>query len=427
MLPAMHEELIALAAEPQNPELPAKLRSAFPVERLRDGSAVAQHRGEFVWALESDAEPHLYVDDEPVGPMSRLGDSNLYVHSAKLLAGWAHAHYYRVRGEVLGDKRFDTAALGPDSYEQPGVAKGELSEHMIHESRIYPGYKVSWWVYASAGVKPGEPAPVMTFLDGHRFLQRDMRDRLPTVTDNLVHQKKIPPMVHVLVSPTVIEDPVNGPYTPQGSLRSLLYDTVNDDYNKMVLGEIFPKVETMYKLRRDGYSVGACGQSSGGIGAFNMAWHRPDEVGRVLCRIGTFTSIQWRWGQENSNNRFGFVDPPPAMDGGNIYPFLIRKRPKKNIRVWLSDGAHDLENSHGSWPLQNIQMANSLKMMDYDFRFRFGNSQHNTEQGAAELPEAMTWLWRGYDPSKTEEEFTIDPAEKEKPYFRVGIVNRSAR
>jgi len=94
------------------------------------------------------------------------------------------------------------------------------------------------------------------------------------------------------------------------------------------------------------------------------------------------------------------------------------------MRVWLSDGAYDLENAHGSWPLQNIQMANSLKMQGYDFHLRFGNSQHNTEQGAAELPEAMTWLWRDYDPAKTSQDFTMDPDEKDKPYFRVGIVDR---
>ena len=423
----MNAELIALAKRPDAPELPARIRSTFSAEALADGSAVTEHLGDFLWAIESDSEPFLYVDDEPVLHMKRLGDSNLYMHTAKLLPGWAHAHYYRVKGKQLGDKRFDTASLTEDSYEQPGVPQGKLSEKFTHESRVYQGYKVSYWVYASHGVDPNTPAPVMTFLDGHRFLQRDMRDRLPTVTDNLVHQKKIPPMVHVLVSPAQIEDPVDGPYTPPRSLRSLLYDTVNDDYNHMVLGEIFPKVETMYKLRRDGYSVGACGQSSGGIGAFNMAWQRPQEVGRVLCRIGTFTSIQWRYGQPNENDRFGFDPIPAQLDGGNVFPFAIRKRPRRNIRVWLSDGSYDLENRHGSWPLQNIQMANSLKMEEYDFRFRFGNSQHNTEQGAAELPEAMSWLWRGYDPAKTEEEFTMDPAEKEKPYYRVGIVNRSAR
>jgi len=85
----------------------------------------------------------------------------------------------------------------------------------------------------------------------------------------------------------------------------------------------------------------------------------------------------------------------------------------------------DLENSHGSWPLQNIQLANSLKMREYDFRFRFGNAQHNTTNGDSMLPEALSWLWRDYDPSKTEQAFEMDPAEREKPYFRVERLNRS--
>jgi len=33
-------------------------------------------------------------------------------------------------------------------------------------------------------------------------------------------------------------------------------------------------------------------------------------------------------------------------------------------------------------------------------------------------------LWRGYDSSKTGQDFIIDDEEKAKPYFRVGIVNR---
>ncbi len=37
----------------------------------------------------------------------------------------------------------------------------------------------------------------------------------------------------------------------------------------------------------------------------------------------------------------------------------------------------------------------------------------------------MTWLWRGYDPAKTAETYTQDPAEATRPPFRVGIVNRA--
>ena len=86
----------------------------------------------------------------------------------------------------------------------------------------------------------------------------------------------------------------------------------------------------------------------------------------------------------------------------------------------------DLENTHGSWPLQNIQLANSLKMREYDFHFRFGMATHDSSQAALDLPESLTWLWRDYDAKKTSQDFTMDSAEKGKPYYRVTITNRDA-
>jgi hypothetical protein len=38
----------------------------------------------------------------------------------------------------------------------------------------------------------------------------------------------------------------------------------------------------------------------------------------------------------------------------------------------------------------------------------------------------VPWLWRDYDPKKTSQDFTMDPAEKDKPYFRVNTLNRDA-
>jgi hypothetical protein len=110
-------------------------------------------------------------------------------------------------------------------------------------------------------------------------------------------------------------------------------------------------------------------------------WHgsQPDQFSCVLSWIGSYTSIQWH---------------PAEIDGGNVFPFTIRKQPKRNIRIWLQDGSEDLENNHGSWPLQNIQMANSLKMRGYDFHVSFGNGTHNSAQGNAELPRSLEWLWR---------------------------------
>ena len=74
--------------------------------------------------------------------------------------------------------------------------------------------------------------------------------------------------------------------------------------------------------------------------------------------------------------------------------------------------------------MANIRFANSMKTKDYDFHFSFGKGTHNPGHGAAQFPESMIWLWRDYDPAKTEHQFTPDPTEKSKPYFRVAITSR---
>src|SRR5260370_11265947 len=178
--------------------------------------------------------------------------------------------------------------------------------------------------------------------DGQGQVARDAR-RTQNVIDNLIHQKKIPVMIQVFISPGTVGE---------RRMRSIEYDTVNDTYARFLRDEVLPEVSKEYNIRADAYSRAIVGESSGGICAFNAAWFHPEIFSRVVSRVGSFTSIQWHPGQ---------------IEGGNVYPFKVRKEPKRNIRVWLQDGADDLEHEHGSWPLQNLQMANSLKMMGYDF------------------------------------------------------------
>jgi hypothetical protein len=63
-------------------------------------------------------------------------------------------------------------------------------------------------------------------------------------------------------------------------------------------------------------------------------------------------------------------------------------------------------------------------MREYDFHFSFGQGGHDSMHGSAELPESLAWLWRDYDPAKTEQLFEMEEPEKSKPYFRVRIANR---
>ena len=358
---------------------------------------------DYLFLAKSASPVTVSIDQQPPAALAQIAGLDVWMLLAKMRTGVLHQYQFYSGGKPLG-ARGDAVGYNPDSYPKTGTAHGKLSEQMTITSKIYEGMKANYWVYASAGVDPNVPAALMVWQDGQNLIRELSGIRLITVTDNLVAQRLLPPIVHVMIQPGT---------SPDGrAMRSIEYDTVSDRYPRFLMEEVLPEVEKMYKLRTDGYSRAIAGESSGGICAFNAAWLMPDKFARVHSAVGSFTSIQWRSKENN--------------DGGNVYPFMVRKDPKRNIRVWMSDGSDDLENNHGSWPMQNIQMANSLKLREYDFHFRFGTAAHGGAQAALDLPESLAWLWRGYDPKKTSQDFQMDPAEKEKPFFRVTIANRDA-
>jgi enterochelin esterase family protein len=381
---------------------PASAEMKERVAKLTAPTQVTVWGQDYLFVATSPTPVMISIDLQPQTPLAQI-DGNHWMLLTKMRAGFLHQYQFYSAGKPLG-ARGDAVGYNPDSYPKSGVRHGKLSEQMTITSKIYEGMKANYWVYASAGVDPNVPAALMVWQDGQNLIHELAGIRLITVTDNLVAQGLLPPIVYVMIQPGTSAD--------GRAMRSFEYDTVSDRYPRFLMEEVLPEVEKIYKLRPDGYSRAIAGESSGGICAFNAAWLMPDKFSRVHSAVGSFTSIQWRSKENN--------------DGGNVYPFMVRKDPKRNIRVWMSDGSDDLENNHGSWPMQNIQMANSLKLREYDFHFRFGTAAHGGAQAALDLPESLAWLWRGYDPKKTSEEFQMDPAEKEKPFFRVTITNRDA-
>ncbi len=417
-------QLIALA-QAHNVQLQSAIEASFDAAKLKDGTAWAGHGPDFFFAVESQNTPTLVIDDSPAQAMQQIAGSNLWYAAAHIEpVARLHQFHYVVNGANFGGA-LDLPAYGPLSYLQPGVPTGKLSEKVIHTSRIYDGMKSEYWIYVPARYDPKTPAALMVFQDGGWYIDRDGNIPVLDAIDNLIAEKKIPVMICVFINPGDIGDSPGAPTynfvkdfsekwdrTLKDSMRSTLYDTVSDRYVRFLRDEVLAEVGAKYNLRKDAYSHAITGLSSGGICSFNAAWQMPDVFSRVLSWIGSFASIQWK---EN----------PANSDGGQDYPDKILREPHRDIRVWLQDGSNDLENpKYGDWPLANLRMANALKMKEYDFHFSFGKGTHNPGQGAAEFPEAMIWLWRDYDPAKTEQQFTMDPAEKDRPFFRVAIVSR---
>ena len=371
----------ALAARPQGPEadrLADRIRTYFGADLLLKGAAPPKIDDLMVaWALEltpplpaADAPPLRVVSDAVhfTMPLVRVGTSGLYAGVATLSHGEAFTWHFETADRRMGGGQLEVYETHADSREKPGVPKGTLKAMPPWESKIFAGTKRDWWVYVPNQYRAESPAAVMVFQDGNSY-----RDYVPTVFDNLIAQGDMPVTVGVFIQPGVFEG--------GRANRSFEYDTLSDQYARFLLEEILPEVEKTVKLRHDAASRAIAGASSGGICAFTVAWERPNEFSKVVSWIGSFTNI---------------ASGKTVREGGHNYEAMIRKTPKKPIRVFLQDGDNDLDNNNGNWPLANQTLAKSLAYAKYDYRFEYGHGFHSHRHGRAIFPDTLRWLWRDY-------------------------------
>lgn len=265
----------------------------------------------------------------------------------------------------------EVITYGPDSQRQPNVPKGEVTKY-VWRSKVFPNTIREYYVYVPAQytANPGSPAALMVFQDGHTYVKEEGDFRVPIVFDNLIHQKAMPVTIGLFINPGQHGDEL--PKDPfRADNRSAEYDTLSSQYARMLIEELIPEISKQYKIADSPAMRAISGLSSGGICAFTAAWQRPDQFHKVLSHIGSFTNIK----------------------GGYVYPSLIRKAPKRNIKVFLQDGSSDLDNQHGNWWLSNLQMEAALKYSQYEHKFVGGTGGHNGKHGGSILPESLRWLW----------------------------------
>ena len=243
--------------------------------------------------------------------MRRIAGSNLWFHTGQLRVGTSHRFHYLIDGKKFGGS-YDVPAYGPLSYTRPGVPQGRISEKLVHTSKLYGGMQSNYWIYVPAQYDPAVPAALMVWQDGERYITRNVEEqcrlcpslyRLHEVTDNLIHDKKIPVMIHVFVSPGTLDGK---------SLRAVLYDTVSDKYSQFLREELLPEVYAKYNIRKDAYSRAIQGQSSGGIAAFTVAWNHPDDFSRVYTVVGSFVALRMEAGRDRRRQHLSVQSAPRA-------------------------------------------------------------------------------------------------------------------
>jgi gluconolactonase len=263
--------------------------------------------------------------------------------------------------------------LDPASVEQPGVPKGEIIKFTFDKSSIFPGTWRECWIYVPVQYKPETPACVYINQDGIQW-------KAPTVFDNLINSKEIPVTIGVFITPGRLRATDTATSLDRFN-RSFEYDGLGDAYARFVLTEILPEVEKhttsdgrAIHLSKNANDRALGGSSSGAICAFTAAWERPKEFSRVFSAIGTYVGLR----------------------GGNIYSILIRKYEPKPLRIFLQDGANDLNIYAGDWFKANESMERSLTFAGYEVNHTWGEGAHSGKQGTAIFPSVMKWLWKDW-------------------------------
>lgn len=244
-------------------------------------------------------------------------------------------------------------------------------------------------VYIPAQHVAGSEAPFMVVHDGPK---EKPNMEMPRILDNLIAQKRIPPIVLIQIA--------NGGGDAQGHQRGKEYDNMSGLFAEYIETEVLPRVEKNcdVKLTKDPEGRAAMGSSSGGSAALIMAWFRNDLYRRVLTTSGTFVNQAWPFNPNYPDGAWGF------------HKTIIPNSPKKPIRLFISVGDYDLLNPNvmrddmHDWVEANHRMAKVLQAKGYEYQYLFcRNSGHGIRNAKEQfLPHAIEWVWAGYGTKKIE-------------------------
>ena len=262
----------------------------------------------------------------------------------------------------------------PEASPDQAAPEGSVSVYRdLGGGDHYPDTVRDLFVYRTAGLDPAAPARLIVFNDGAAYLARQGPVRAGRVLDSLHAAGEIAATVAVFLNPG--RPPAVEPGSPKAMHQRMVeYDTMTPAFGDFLIESVLPFVEHAegVRLTSDPAHRTVAGISSGGICAFNLAWHFPHAFQRVLSHCGSFTNIR----------------------GGHNYPALVRGTERKPIRVFLQSGERDGFNSFGDWPLANKVMANALDFAGYDVRFEFGVGGHTLRHAGALFADSLRWLWR---------------------------------
>jgi enterochelin esterase family protein len=205
----------------------------------------------------------------------------------------------------------------PDARPQPyvakrdGVAAGKIEKNRIKSALL--GNERALSIYTPPGYsKDGPPNGLLVVFDEPSYLTLVPT---PTILDNLLAEKKIPPMVAVLIA------------NPNQETRTRELPA-NPKFADFLNNELVPWIRANYNVAVDPSKVVVAGSSFGGIASAYAGLRHPETFGNILCQSGSF----W-WDTPK---------PDPYAEY-NFFAAEYLRSPKLPLRFYMDAGSFEVD------------------------------------------------------------------------------------
>jgi len=204
--------------------------------------------------------------------------------------------------------------------QKPEVPAGRVEKHRYTSAALNNEREIA--VYLPPQYSPtAEPYPLLVLFDEEAYLSLVPT---PTILDNLIAEKRIPPVVAVLI----------GNAEDDARERELL---CNPEFTKTLVAKVLPWAHGLYNFTKNPQLTVVAGSSLGGIGAACAGLWYPETFGNVLAQSGAFHRA------------------PPADRGGaesSTEPdWIVRQfisSPRKQLRFYLDVGSTEFNATGGA-------------------------------------------------------------------------------
>jgi enterochelin esterase family protein len=243
-------------------------------------------------------------------------------------------HFGLSRAELPG------AAPQPWIAEKPEAARGKLTELKLDSALLKESRRVG--VYTPPGYDPKQRYPLVIAFDGEVYgLIPNAMIPMPTILDNLIAAKKIPPVVAALVA-------------NQGTRERDLPGS--DAFSAFVAKELVPRLRADYHAGMTAADTIVTGSSFGGLCSTFTAFHHSDVIGNVLSQSGSYQFIRGSIGADISE----------FAEGGWLTR-EIATSPKRPLRFYLDTGRFEAVLRDSNRQLRDVLTAKGYPLTYVEF------------------------------------------------------------